>query len=572
MPPFSPGQTLIRTVQLPANGADALLARLRLESILQRADLQPAGLPPAAILVVRRLEDRTLAKLMQQADTSTLRQPLAWEQTVRSVLSGLAVHAARPLDAPAPANAEAVLFRDSSEMLACLWLDWLAGRLAEHWWWRSLYPQAGWPGSAEKLVLAASLEAVQDAPAAVEIMARRGSDSSSPLTTWARRLDESTARQITQAVLAHFGLPAVEEALQILPPAAPAISAAEQPAHPYIAIVPESAAPALPPAAQDLLGITLLLRRAPGLIRSIAFAERLVRWQAAGRPMAETEPTTSPTTEPSSNEVAASPIAAIAKEPESHVTTGTVTAAQGTLSNTPIATPSSLPATEIQPWEAALPERIHTDCGGLFYLLNLAIYLGIYNDFTQPANPGWELSPWDLLSLLGQRWLGDERQFIAEACFRQHQQKTQNRPTPIDFEPAKAGFEGFVAAISIAETQKLTNDPLWPLLARLAGRAEDTPPGEGFTPPVGWQLDGESPGPEWLAWLSEKMLARWELALGSPKIAPYLMQPAMIQIAASRLDVTFSLDQHPIELRLAGLDRDPGWLPAAGMAVYYHYE
>ena len=47
---------------------------------------------------------------------------------------------------------------------------------------------------------------------------------------------------------------------------------------------------------------------------------------------------------------------------------------------------------------------------------------------------------------------------------------------------------------------------------------------------------------------------------------------ARVSVTATRLDVTFSLAGLPLEVRLAGLDRDPGWVPAAGRRVAFHYE
>jgi len=43
-------------------------------------------------------------------------------------------------------------------------------------------------------------------------------------------------------------------------------------------------------------------------------------------------------------------------------------------------------------------------------------------------------------------------------------------------------------------------------------------------------------------------------------------------VTPSRLDLHFSLAGHPLEIRLAGLDRDPGWVPAAGRTIAFHYE
>ena len=38
------------------------------------------------------------------------------------------------------------------------------------------------------------------------------------------------------------------------------------------------------------------------------------------------------------------------------------------------------------------------------------------------------------------------------------------------------------------------------------------------------------------------------------------------------VDVYYSLQTYPTEIRLAGLDRDPGWIPAAGRYVAYHFD
>ena len=96
---------------------------------------------------------------------------------------------------------------------------------------------------------------------------------------------------------------------------------------------------------------------------------------------------------------------------------------------------------------------IRTEFGGIFYLLNVAIALDLYGDFTQPRRPGIALSPWDLLSLIGRAWFG--------------------RP-----------FE---------------RDPVWALLAQLSGRLPNEAPGTGFAPgeswavPAGWLAPWDRP-------------------------------------------------------------------------------
>jgi hypothetical protein len=46
---------------------------------------------------------------------------------------------------------------------------------------------------------------------------------------------------------------------------------------------------------------------------------------------------------------------------------------------------------------------------------------------------------------------------------------------------------------------------------------------------------------------------------------------AKITVTATHFDVTFSLADLPIKVRLSGLDRNPGWIPAAGKFVSFHF-
>jgi hypothetical protein len=81
----------------------------------------------------------------------------------------------------------------------------------------------------------------------------------------------------------------------------------------------------------------------------------------------------------------------------------------------------------------------------------------------------------------------------------------------------------------------------------------------------------------WLDWLMPYVRARLGRALGvrgTPKtIANLLLRHhARVEVSHTHLDVTFSLADLRIEVRLSGLDRDPGWVPAAGRYVAFHFE
>jgi hypothetical protein len=219
---------------------------------------------------------------------------------------------------------------------------------------------------------------------------------------------------------------------------------------------------------------------------------------------------------------------------------------------------------------------VETKYGGVFFLLPLALYLYIYGDFTSPAEHGLELNIWDFLAL-------------------------------ISFELTDG---------------KIEKDPLWGELASLAGRTTSQQPGVGFDPPDEWRIPpdwlepfsevydarptlangrlitmhpagftvldvadtvNESCDPEvmgepldrlqrWVGWMTSYFRARLLRAQGRDDAVSLLCdRPAHVVLTLTHVDVTFSLDHHPIEIRMSGLDRDPGWIPAAGRYVSFHF-
>ena len=219
---------------------------------------------------------------------------------------------------------------------------------------------------------------------------------------------------------------------------------------------------------------------------------------------------------------------------------------------------------------------VETAYGGVFFLLSLALYLYIYGDFTSPAEPGLELNIWDFLALM---------------------------------------------AFTLTDGE-IEKDPLWDELASLAGRPKSAKPGLGFGPPDEWRVSaewlaafsGDVPQPKlvngrmisthpegftvldvpagvniaggreeqpapvdrlqrWVGWMAGYFRARLVRALGrKDAVALLCRRPARVALTLTHVDVTFALDHHPIELRMAGLDRDLGWIPAAGRYVAFHFK
>ena len=47
---------------------------------------------------------------------------------------------------------------------------------------------------------------------------------------------------------------------------------------------------------------------------------------------------------------------------------------------------------------------------------------------------------------------------------------------------------------------------------------------------------------------------------------------ACVWLSAAEIVVVYPLDEHPVAWRLAGLDRDPGYLPSAGRTLRFVFE
>jgi len=243
---------------------------------------------------------------------------------------------------------------------------------------------------------------------------------------------------------------------------------------------------------------------------------------------------------------------------------------------------------------------IRTAWGGLFYLLNVALALELYGDFTTPLLPGLLLPIWDFLALLGRELFGESLQ--TDPVWRLLAELS-GRPDPDSFDddspfeppdewrlpPAwLAAFpESGVWRYDLAGGRLRVLHPagflaldvpfprppesvdlaagLEPYLSVCAFMLEPGP-----LPPI---PAGLPPLRRWAGWLAPYVRARLARALGDagdPAIA-LGRHPAWLHLTDTDLDVSLSLDKLPIAIRLAGLDRDPGWVPSAGRVIRFHF-
>lgn len=584
---LGPGDAVLHRVRWPRAGADRMRARRALEGAAVAVAWQPRQLPAAAWIVIRQLGHRP-----PRGDRR------AWSEAAQRGIDAAAAAARRPWSEPDAANAPAVWFFDRHELLACLVRDQAQRCVAERWWWRSLLGDR----TPQQLLRAQVLEHGETMVAVFARLAVQPSSAGhacADLERWLAQLSDAEVAQAEAEIQRRYALPALAGPQAGLPwmpqretartdTASPEGAAARceagpsqgvdtcdvpgpalrQVVHQFKGRVPEWDRSPLPARPRRLLALALLLARAPALARSEALASA---WpllaappddppDAAAEPAARSGPdppsslprsfrpevrglrSTSRHEHPLGDRARPRVRPALVDADDPRPTRPQAAARPGIV--TPRAgPPAAVISAPHAPVGSADSLEIQTAYGGLFYLLNAALALGLWGDFTMPRAAGLALSPWDWLARLGRAWFG--RAFAA--------------------------------------------DPLWTLLADLAGRPPRRRPGSGFVPAPGWRFDSrwqaagkagdETPfvGSSELWWreMRRRLRSRLAQALGCRNAeAPGLLclAPARVVLAATELHVRLSLSDLPLPVRVAGLDRDPGWIPAAGRSIAFHFD
>lgn len=516
-------------------------------------ELAPAhyGLPAQAIVVVRRLQTRLPALLPGSP----------WPDPLVPLLRG----AARPARQRAVgAAAAAVWFSDEAELLACLARDALAACPA--WWWPLLLgrqpdvalaaarwcraptqvPRAwqqlqaderdAWPaamGSAarrELLSVVCSAFVVCDA---VQAWLREGEvppSSAWPDASGAGGGGVAEAEQPRQAPAAGAGLQRLLQAL-----ATDAMAAASTVhAAPWC---PELSAPPPGPAALAPRVACAAQDRAVAKAATDAAASVLAPALGIAGPRTPLPGTVPAQPGPASGAAAASgPGLMPAAAPRSGAA-----AVRAGLNDTPQASaPRPMgPAHHAAGVEPAPEALLDTDFGGLFFLLNVALAMGLYGDFTQPRATGLAHTPWQFLSALGGHWAGPGWRSDALSPWLRARAATQPWPRQTGAQPSAA-----------ADRQS-------PGVAPVAGCQRPAPRD---------RLAGLAPT------LAQRLAGALGLPRPRPAVALTLRLPARLRATAGRVDLHFMLASLPLALRLAGLDRDPGWIPAAGCDFRFHFD
>ncbi|HEX5749534.1 MAG TPA: hypothetical protein VFZ09_25115 [Archangium sp.] len=256
---------LIGQLRVRSSACEPLSARLRLEGLLGCLDFFPGGLPPSAIVCIQKLEDprpRTL-----RLHRYELRPPAEWERAFRESLRARISRAARPARGVVPEGAGAVVFADPAELYACLANDVGSGVATSRWWWTGRFLGA----DPYRALLTEWNRAPEYVPASLELLARWGRAEA-----FLRRMGEREARELLAGVNRRFGLGALERALA--EQRTHAVEPGEE-APPWASWLPEADAAALGLEPRTLLGVALMIRRAPGVVDLPRTATAVARWR-----------------------------------------------------------------------------------------------------------------------------------------------------------------------------------------------------------------------------------------------------------------------------------------------------
>jgi hypothetical protein len=542
-----------------------VVARHRAEALLAALDLPPPDPLDHGVLVLRAVQ-------------WTANRGLA--AAARTEVAQLARAAVRPAEARA-AHADAVLFRDDVDLLRCLTLDALSGQLSR-WYWRRLAPARS--GRIGAILTAAWTERARWLPAALTDL---------PVTDAIRAvstLSSDEVRLVRESLFVAFDVhdpPTPPAANQQSTPGSSApipdepptpIAATDQtattmpteaadptdPLHhgePMMAVPSASWLPALESSGLDgqhcrLLLLALGLRHQPGTIRREpeASLHEVLRGIAAAKEVkpARPRPATPPSTDAhqtvvwdqhhagalaDANKSDAADQHHMAPHADAHksVTADQHHATPHARAHEPVQdpqqatpspsapqqakpSPSAEPVIELAPHRPAFFDAssgVFSRYASALYLINVASWLHL-------------LVSWVGVELLARHLLGS-------------------------VEPASEWPGSLERGSSDMATDEWDRDPLWAVLA---------------------ELDGREPG-------SEAVDPGWSPLVGALAIsaladraipASALMQPGRIVVTATHVDVVLDLQAVDIHARIAGLDRDPGWVPDLARIVAFHFE
>jgi hypothetical protein len=520
--------------------------RERLGAALEIVTPGSIGLPRGAVLVVPRLR---VAQLLSKRTGNDL-----FARAITEALAGALRSARRPGEAGSAEDSW--LFEDDAEMAAAViraWLDAPTGPErtvagihlgeARSWWRRHILPD----GRLLPRVVARLAEWRRAEP-------------------WLAVLEPSEVATALAAVSQAYGgdLPAIAFAGHASTPPAgrgrAGVRLRRETAR-LAEVCPEVRMTALPPAARSLLIVAMLAQRRPALLRSAGFGEALAAL-SQGAPPARRVRSGAPFDGPAGETPPEAPRPAPEWTPEEPQRTGRE-------AQVPAHPPASPGVASDEPGEG-----LETAFGGLLFLVNALIALGIYGDFTRPQDGLAGLSPCGLLLRLGRRWFG--QRFCADPIAALLRRLSRHDPRAFRPDPWRVP-QDWLAPWPDAGPPVLCRDGARSTLWHAAGfPLRDAQPPRDCTAAAPVRRLPATDGARWVASLADYLAARLAAATGASDrraaVRLVCLRPATVAVEHERIEACFDLEDHPLAIRIAGLDRDPGWVPAAAMTFVFRFQ
>lgn len=660
--------------------------RLTIFSQLDKVELKPSIMPPAAVLIINKLGDPLPVALTLQALQK--KEHEVWQRAVQTQLEHYYHNAVRPVLGKIPVDAaNAILFADGSEMLACLALDIQSGEHRQHWWWQSVL--ANLPASVLQSIGTLLAHHPRELPSIINYWSEWGQ-----LQMGIRHISQQQTIQILQGMLVEQQLGGILPAdISLLGDGHDLFSSQSLPVRslpaPWAAWCAAVPLQTLLPAQQCLVGVALGLMLVPNRVRDVVFSVACHQWwkqhiwstkpenpargviasygedatpyhpvqlgdKAIGdKPLPDNlndnnfpANLTQGLAEHAiidkfpfhSNETATNdPQPPVPWQETVQVVVGIqadglpITIADSS-ANTAIET--SLPAHEPLPPTASSDPRdasgqltsgndsgylplslqwgnigLQTHLSGIFYLLNLMRHLDLPACFQPQCQLEEQIGFWGLLEVLARALLAEH--FDAHAddpvwallCRLDGREAGQAPAVGFRFtgeyqlpepwlEAIRSAGDGYYqawdgtyhwlwsdAGFILHRTRQQALAESWRQRGFVSGysciqQADSMDAPLGRLNPLRHWL-----GQELLEWLSFMFPAlelrlRQALALGANPpdyLHNLLLCPATLYDTGVHIDWVSSLEHISLPVRMAGLDRDPGWLPAIGRVVSFHY-
>jgi hypothetical protein len=426
-------------------------------------------------------------------------------------MAELRARAVRPARAPDAADAAlAVVFADESELLACLTRDVISGQLARRWYWSGSVPAIADRGST---LTAAWLARARWLPNAAVLLSPTERLAAVALLTPAQ------ARVVLAAVLAERGAGSSDP---LHPTARRRGSGLSEPpgalgsvGSPAVASTsdhgPDESYAAWPgfvaPAQQALVALLAAAVESPALLALPDFQTRIAGWAAEPAPESRLDDADIVTPQRFSPPEGGQAVA----EPQPAYCDDQAHRIDDTVPvEEPVDQPHCQPVDDAPVDERAVALRVQSRCAGALYLVNLWPVLGSWlaeRGRRGPVGPRRLARGWSLLELLARALLTEE--------------------------------------------QAAADDPLWACLA---------------------ELDGRRPGARPRGRLPTGLVAQVSDLLQQHRIdRTALATPGWLVAGRTHLEVEIDIEAIDLAVRVAGLDRDPGWVPELGRVVSFHF-